>query len=95
MTKVGETTEKEVETTGIVITTETVITETKIAVILAGANTLVLVHQANPTSIGTIEIVKTTDVETPAVLQRKEAATITLLAIADIDHDISLKEPTY
>jgi len=88
--------ELETEIIAIAITIEIVITETKIAVIV-GANTLALVlaHPANPTDTGTIEIVMTTDVETPAVLQRKEAATITLLAIADIDHDISLKEPTY
>ncbi len=89
-------TELETETIGIAIMTEIVITETKIAVI-EGVNTLALVLAlpANPTNTDTIEIVKTTDVETPAALQRKEAATITLLVIADIDHDISLKEPTY
>ena len=92
----GEMTETELgtEIIGIAITIEIVITEIKI-VVIAGANTLALAlaHRANPTDIDTIEIVKTTDVEIPAVLQRKEAATITLLAIADIDHDISL--PTY
>ena len=89
-------TELETEIIGIAIMTEIVITETKIAVIV-GANTLalVLVLQANLKGTDTIEIVKTTDVETRAVLPRKEAATITLPTIADIDHDISLKEPTY
>jgi hypothetical protein len=70
-----------------------VITKIRIVVTLAGANTHALAHRTDPTGREMIEIVKTTDAETPVVLLRKEAATITLLAIADIDHDISL--PTY
>lgn len=85
--------ETETETTGIVTMTGIGITEIKIAVIV-DANTLVLAHPADLTDTDTIEIVKTTDVETPVVHQRKEAATITL-TVADFDHDISLKEPTY
>jgi len=85
--------EGEIVTTEIAIMTEIVITGIRTVVTLAGANTPALVHQTDPTGRDMTEIAKTTDAETPVVLLRKEAATITLLAIADIDHDISL--PTY
>ena len=92
MIKEEEMTEEEIGTTEIAIMTEIVITGIRIVVTLAGANTHALVHPADPTGKDMTEIVKTTDAETPVALQRKEAATITLL-IAEIDHDISL--PTY
>jgi len=78
-------------TIGIAIMIGTVSIATKTAGIIAGANTPALALPANPTGTGTIEIVKTTGTGTPAALQTKEAATITLPTLADIDHDISLK----
>lgn len=83
--------------TGIIGITETetligiVITGTKTVRIIAGANTLAQAPPADPTGTDATEIAKTTDAETPDALQTKEAATITLLALANIDHDISLK----
>ncbi len=82
----------ETGTIGTAIMIGTVITATKIAGIIADANTPTLAPQAGHTG-DTIGIVTTTDAETPAVLQKKEAATITPQTLADIDHDISLKEP--
>jgi hypothetical protein len=85
--------EGEIGTTEIAIMTKIVITEIRTVVTLVGASIPALVHQTDPTGREMTEIAKTTDAETPVVLLRKEATTITLLVIADIDHDISL--PTY
>ena len=94
MTKAGGTIENGLKsgTTGTAIMIGTVITGTKIVVIIADANTPTLAPLAGPTG-DTIGIVKTTDAETPAALQKKEAATIIPQTLEDIDHDISLKEP--
>jgi len=84
-------TEFGIGTIGTETMTEIATTGTKTAVIIAGANTPVQAPPANPTGTEMIAIVKSTDAGTPAALQKKEAATITLLTLADIDHDISLK----
>ena len=94
MTEAGEMTRSGLGngTIAIVITIEIVITGTKTVVIIADANTLAQAPPANHTE-STIEVVRITDAETPTVLQKKEAATIIPQTLADIDHDISLKEP--
>ncbi len=58
---------------------------------IADANTPAQAPPANPTE-DVIEVVRTTDAETPTALRKREAATTTLLILADIDHDISLKK---